>query len=133
MSIWLFNLAQKGNGPEVLAFFLGSLVLTGSFITPVIEHMNHVSKIPNSSFPFCGTIISQICRKFCIKRSSMSYVRNIFRKTQPLPRSNFKKLPLAPHDFAGNFYLIWFVNCLIYAMPWIFHSNGWFSDKRSIE
>ena len=27
---------------------------------------------------------------------------------QPRPQSNFKKLVLAPHDFAGNFCLIWF-------------------------
>ena len=49
--------------------------------------------------------------------------------TQPRPQSNLKKIALAPHDFAGNFYLIWFVNCktlkLIYAMPRIFH-DGWF-------
>ena len=45
-----------------------------------------------------------------------------------------KKKALATHDFAGNFYLIWFIiNCKtsesIYARPWIFH-NGLF--KRSI-
>ena len=30
---------------------------------------------------------------------------------QPHPQSNFQNIDLAPHDFAGNFYLIWFVNC----------------------
>ena len=44
-----------------------------------------------------------------------------------------KKKALATHDFAENFYLIWFVNCKtsesIYARPWIFH-YGLF--KRSI-
>ena len=25
---------------------------------------------------------------------------------QPRPQSNFKKIALAPHDYAGNFYLI---------------------------
>ena len=25
---------------------------------------------------------------------------------QPRPQSNFKKIALAPHDFAGNLYLI---------------------------
>ena len=44
-----------------------------------------------------------------------------------------KKIALATPDFAGNFYLIWFINCKtsesIYAMPGIFH-NGLF--KRSI-
>ena len=48
---------------------------------------------------------------------------------QPHSQSNFRKIAMVPHDFAGNFYLIWFVNVkqlnLIYAMPWIFH-NGWF-------
>ena len=29
---------------------------------------------------------------------------------QPLPQSNLKKIALAPHDFAGNFYLNCFVN-----------------------
>ena len=27
-------------------------------------------------------------------------------KSQPCPQSNFKKIALAPHDFAGNVYLI---------------------------
>ena len=47
---------------------------------------------------------------------------------QPLSQSNHKKIALTPYHFAGNFYLIWFVNCkqskLIYTMPWIFH-DGW--------
>ena len=30
---------------------------------------------------------------------------------QTPPLSNFKKIALAPHDYAGNIYLIWFVNC----------------------
>ena len=28
------------------------------------------------------------------------------KEAQPRPRSNFKKIALAPHDFAGNLYLI---------------------------
>ena len=32
---------------------------------------------------------------------------------QSRPQSNLKKIALAPHNFAGNFYLIWFVNCKI--------------------
>ena len=42
-------------------------------------------------------------------------------RIQPRPQSNFKKLALAPHDFAGNFYrfdsLIVKQLKLIYAMP----------------
>ena len=30
---------------------------------------------------------------------------------QPRSQSNFKKIALALHDFAGNFYLIGFANC----------------------
>ena len=30
---------------------------------------------------------------------------------QPRPQSNLKKIALPLHDFAGNFYLISFVNC----------------------
>ena len=30
---------------------------------------------------------------------------------QPRPQSSFKKIALAPHDYAVNFYLIWFINC----------------------
>ena len=30
--------------------------------------------------------------------------------TQSRPQSNFKKIALAPHDYAGNFYWTWFVN-----------------------
>ena len=30
---------------------------------------------------------------------------------QPRTQSNFKKIAMAPHGFAGNFYLVWFVNC----------------------
>ena len=35
----------------------------------------------------------------------------IKQSLQPRPQSNFKKMALATHDFAGNFHLIWFVNC----------------------
>ena len=45
------------------------------------------------------------------------------KTNHPRPQSNLKKITLAPHDFAGNFYLISFVNVkqlkLIYAMPWL--------------
>ena len=30
---------------------------------------------------------------------------------QPRPYSNFKKIALVPHNFAGNIYIIWFTSC----------------------
>ena len=30
----------------------------------------------------------------------------IYKKYQPRPQSNFKKIALAPHDFGENFHLI---------------------------
>ena len=36
---------------------------------------------------------------------------SVLRSIQPRPQSNFKKVALAPLDYAENFYLIWFVNC----------------------
>ena len=48
---------------------------------------------------------------------------------QPRPQSNFRKIALPLLDFAGNLYLIWFVNCEAMGInlcnAWFFH-NGWF-------
>ena len=47
----------------------------------------------------------------------------------------FLKIALAPHDFAGIIFLIWFVNCKTIEINWCnaaFFPNGWFDQYNLI-
>ena len=78
-----------------------------------LEYSKELHDVHND-YPLCPEhisvnygILSNYCKdivdKFNIK---VGNVKKLIYYLQPRPQSNFKKLVLAPHDFAGNFYLI---------------------------
>ena len=40
------------------------------------------------------------------KKAVLTRGKTLDKKAQPRPQRNFKKIALAPHDFAGKFYSI---------------------------
>ena len=67
--------------------------------------------LENSSYIFFSYNVSILIFQTIINKYNNFQQKDIYFKIQPRPQSNLKKIAVVLHDFAGNFYLIWFVNC----------------------
>ena len=124
-----------------------SLMLDNPFLVPSLCKLNHISfyfihistKSPGKLLIPSGKAMLffwshprylgapgkfQHNMKISIK---MTHVSRLSVSCQSHHERNFKKIALAPHDYAESFNFIWFVNCktIKIKLKWMFH-NGWF-------
>ena len=108
-----------------------SLMLGNPFLVPSLCKLNHISlcfiqistKLPGKllipfresnvffwSHPRCLGAPGKFPHNMKISIKT-THVSRLSVSCQPHPESNFKKIALAPHDYAESFNFIWFVNC----------------------